>query len=179
LAVDPAGELVVIVDRDNNITGSATRRQMRAERLPHRCTYILVFNSRGELYVQKRTMTKDIYPGYWDPAAGGVMQVGESYEQSAAREVDEELGVRGVELRPLFDLWFEDERSAVWGRAFTCVYDLPLTLQAEEVESVELMTPGEVLRRAEAGEPFTPDGLIVVTRHMNVMGGLQAAYNPK
>ena len=104
---------------------------MRADRLPHRCAYILVFNSRGELYVQKRTVIKDIYPGYWDPAAGGVMQVGESYEESAAREVGEELGVRGVELRPLFDMWFEDERSAVWGRAFTCVYDGPLELQVE------------------------------------------------
>ncbi len=162
----PADELVVIVDRDNNITGSTTRRQMRAERLPHRCSYILVFNSRGELYVQKRTVIKDIYPGYWDPAAGGVMQTGESYEESAAREVGEELGVRDVELRPLFDLWFEDERSAVWGRAFTCVYDGPLALQTEEVEFMEMMKPGEVLRRAAAGETFTPDGLIVVKRYL-------------
>ena len=60
---------------------------MRTERLPHRCSYILVFNSRGELWVQKRTMIKDIYPGYWDPAAGGVMQVGESYEESALLKV--------------------------------------------------------------------------------------------
>ena len=163
---DPAAELVTIVDRDNNITGSATRRRMRAERLPHRCSYILVFNPRGELYVQKRTMIKDIYPGYWDPAAGGVMQVGESYEESAAREVGEELGVRGVELRPLFDMWFEDERSAVWGRAFTCVYGGPLELQAEEVEFVVPMTPSAVLRRAAAGEQFTPDGLLVVERYL-------------
>ena len=166
LPASPAGELVIVVDRDNNITGSATRRQMRAERLPHRCSYILVFNSLGELYVQKRTVIKDIYPGYWDPAAGGVMQTGESYEESAAREVGEELGVRDVELRPLFDLWFEDELSAVWGRAYTCVFDGPLALQAEEVEFVELMTPGEVLRRAAAGETFTPDGLIVVKRYL-------------
>ena len=162
----PADEMVVIVDRENNITGSATRRQMRAERLPHRCSYILAFNPGGQLYVQKRTMIKDIYPGYWDPAAGGVMQTGESYEESAAREVGEELGVRGVELRPLFDLWFEDERSAVWGRAFTCVYDGPLALQAEEVDFVEMMTPDDVLRRAAAGETFTPDGLMVLERYL-------------
>jgi 8-oxo-dGTP pyrophosphatase MutT (NUDIX family) len=163
---DPADEIVIIVDRANNATGSATRRRMRSERLPHRCTYILVFNSRGELYVQKRTAIKDIYPGYWDPAAGGVVQAGEAYEESAARELGEELGVRGVELRPLFDLWFEDERSAVWGRAFTCVYDGPLNLQAEEVEFVEPMMPAEVLRRAAAGEQFTPDGLAVVERYL-------------
>ena len=125
-----------------------------------------MFNSRGELQVQKRTVIKDIYPGFWDPAAGGVMQVGETYEESAAREVAEELGVRGVELRPLFDMWFEDDRSCVWGRAFTCIYDGPLELQAEEVQFVELMTPAEVLRRAAAGERFTPDGLLVVERYL-------------
>ena len=163
---NPADELVIIVDRANNITGSATRRRMRAERLPHRCSYILVFNSRGELWVQKRTIIKDIYPGYWDPAAGGVMQVGETYEESAAREAQEELGVQGVELRPLFDMWFEDDRSAVWGRAFTCVYDGPLALQESEVQFVESMLPRDVLARAAAGEPFTPDGLLVVERFL-------------
>ena len=165
-ASNPADELVILVDRANNIVGSATRRKMRAERLPHRCSYILVFNSRGELQVQKRTVIKDIYPGYWDPAAGGVMQVGETYEESATREVAEELGVRGVELRPLFDIWFEDELSCVWGRAFTCFYDGPLECQVEEVQFVEPMTPAEVLRRAAEGEQFTPDGLLVVERYL-------------
>ena len=165
-APNPADELVIIVDRANNIVGSTTRRKMRAERLPHRCSYVLVFNSRGELQVQKRTVIKDIYPGYWDPAAGGVMQVGETYEESAAREVAEELGVRGGELRPLFDIWFEDELSCVWGRAFKCVYDGPLECQVEEVQFVEPMTPAEVLRRAAAGEQFTPDGLLVVERYL-------------
>lgn len=175
MSVNPADELVVIVDRDNNVTGSATRREMRARRLPHRCTYILVFNARGELWVQKRTMTKDIYPGYWDPAAGGVMQVGETYEESAAREAAEELGVRGVELRPLFDLWFEDERSAVWGRAFACVFDGPLVLQEAEVEYVEAMRPEAVIARASAGgggaERFTPDGVEVVRRYLGMESG--------
>ncbi|MBM3797674.1 MAG: NUDIX hydrolase YfcD [Acidobacteria bacterium] len=161
-----AGELVTIVDRDNNVTGSATRRQMRAERLPHRCSYILVFNSAGQLLVQKRTETKDIYPGYWDPAAGGVMQFSETYEENAEREVAEEMGIHGVALTPLFDMWFEDERSAVWGRAFTCVWDGAVTPQVEEVQFVEAMTPADVLRRAEAGEQFTPDGLEIVRRYL-------------
>lgn len=154
------------MDRDNRVTGSATRRQMRAERLPHRCSYILVFNSAGELLVQKRTETKDIYPGYWDPAAGGVMQFGETYEENAEREVAEEMGIRGVPLTPLFDLWFEDERSAVWGRAFTCVWDGVVTPQVEEVQFVEAMSPADVLRRAAEGEQFTPDGLAIVRRYL-------------
>jgi len=155
-------ERVTIVDRDNRIVGEATRSEMRRLGLPHRAAYILVRDSAGSAYVQKRTLTKDVYQGYWDSVSGGVVTAGESYEASAERELAEEMGIRGVPLRPLFDFWFEDGR--VWGRAFACEYDGPLTPQAEEVEFVERMQPSEILRRAEGGEPFTPDSLLVVRR---------------
>ena len=57
----------------------------------------------GDLYVQKRTLTKDVYPGYYDVATGGVLQAGETYEQSAERELAEELGIRNIPQVPLFD----------------------------------------------------------------------------
>lgn len=159
-----ADEIVAIVDGRNQVIGSAPRREMRARNLLHRSTYILVFNARGQLYVQKRTMTKDVFPGYYDPATGGVVLAGESYEEGAVRELEEEMGIRQVPLIRLFDFYFSDPRSRVWGGAFACTYDGPLTLQAEEVERVELMTPDEILRRTET-EPFTPDGLYVVQQY--------------
>ncbi len=163
--MSPADEQVVIVDRENREIGACARRQMRAEALVHRSTYILVFNSRGEIFVQKRTLTKDIYPGCCDPTAGGVVLAGETYEQGAARELAEELGVRGVPLEPLFDFFFEEDRCAVWGRVFRCVWDGPMTLQAEEVESGEFLPPEEVLRRASQ-EPYTPDGIQALRRYL-------------
>ena len=63
-------EIVLVVDKENNESGSAPRHEMRARGLPHRAAYILVFNSKDEIFVQKRTMSKDIYPGYFDIAAG-------------------------------------------------------------------------------------------------------------
>lgn len=160
-----ADELVTIVDAHNRAVGTATRRQMRAQNLPHRSTYILVFNSRGELYVQKRTMTKDVFPGYYDPVAGGVVLAGESYEEAAVRELAEEMGIRQTPLTWLFDFYFADAHTRVWGGAFSCVYEGPLILQTEEVEGVTVMTPQAVLLRAET-EPFTPDGLYVVRRYL-------------
>jgi isopentenyldiphosphate isomerase len=160
-----ADEIVTIVDEHNVVVGTAPRREMRAKNLPHRSTYILVFTSQGELYVQKRTLSKDVFPGYYDPATGGVILAGESYEQGAVRELAEEMGIRDVSLTWLFDFYFTDERTRVWGGAFSCVYDGPLVLQEEEVEHVILMTPEEILRRAET-EPFTPDGLSVVRRYL-------------
>src|SRR3989454_12783723 len=150
-----ADEIVTIVDKQNTLVGAVPRREMRARNLPHRSTYILVFNSRGALYVQKRTLTKDVFPGYYDVAAGGVVLAGESYEQGARRELEEEMGIRDVPLAWLFDFYFADEHTRVWGGAFSCVYDGKVILQEEEVEDVALMTIAEILRRAET-EPITP-----------------------
>jgi isopentenyldiphosphate isomerase len=160
-----ADEIVTIVDEHNKVLGAVPRREMRAKNLPHRSTYILVFNAQGELYVQKRTMTKDVFPGYYDPAAGGVVLAGESYEQGAVRELAEEMGIRDVPLTWVFDFYFADERTRVWGGAFSCVYDGEVVLQEEEVEDVALMTSAEILRRAET-EPFTPDGLYVLQQYL-------------
>lgn len=159
-----ANEIVAIVDARNNVVGAAPRWEMRANRLIHRSTYILVFNPEGALYVQKRTMSKDVFPGYYDPTTGGVVLAGESYEESAIRELEEEMGIRNVPLTRMFDFYFADERTQVWGGAFCCVYEGPLTLQAEEVESVSIMTSDEIFRRAKT-EQFTPDGLYVVRRY--------------
>jgi 8-oxo-dGTP pyrophosphatase MutT (NUDIX family) len=161
-----ADEIVVIVDQDNNIVGAVPRREMRAKRLAHRSTYILVFNSRGELYVQKRTLTKDVFPGYYDIAAGGVVLAGETYEQGAARELEEEMGIRDVPLTRLFDFYFENKHTRLWGCAFSCTYDGVVVLQEEEVESGAFVPVDDILRRAET-QPFTPDGIYVLQRYLN------------
>ena len=158
-------EIVAIVDEHNHVVGAALRREMRAKRLPHRSTYILVFNARGELYVQKRTMTKDVFPGYYDVAAGGVVLAGESYQQGAERELEEEMGIRDVPLTRLFDFYFENERTRLWGCAFSCVYNGPIVLQEEEVESGAFMAVDQILCQS-ATEPFTPDGMYVLRRHL-------------
>jgi 8-oxo-dGTP pyrophosphatase MutT (NUDIX family) len=159
-------EEVAIVDRDNRVTGSAPRHEMRAQNLIHRASYILVFNRQGDLFVQLRTMNKDIYPGHYDVAAGGVVLAGESYEESAARELAEELGVRGVELVPGFDFYHEEPDNRVWGRLFSCLHDGPFTtLQAEEVAGGSFVPLSAVSELAK-GHPFTPDGLRVLERFL-------------
>jgi 8-oxo-dGTP pyrophosphatase MutT (NUDIX family) len=165
--MDAADELVIIVDKENTEVGVVPRREMRSGRLRHRATYILVFNSKGELFVQKRTQTKDVFPGYYDIAAGGVVLAGESYEEGALRELEEELGIRETPLTSLFDFYHKDEHIRLWGRAFTCEYDGELVLQKEEVESGQFMRVEEVFRLA-AKKPFTPDCLYVLQRYLEI-----------
>ncbi|MCC6392266.1 MAG: NUDIX hydrolase YfcD [Bryobacterales bacterium] len=158
-------ELVAIVDEENRVTGPAPRWVMRRDGLLHRATYVFVFDPSGLLYVQQRTLTKDIYPGCWDLAAGGVVLYGESYAQSAERELEEELGIRGVPLEEWFPFYFKDGPTRVFGAAYGCVYDGPLRLQAEEVVSVERMSVEDILSGA-GGRKFTPDSLLALRRRM-------------
>jgi isopentenyldiphosphate isomerase len=162
-------ELVTIVDERNKVVGAVPRQEMRAGRLLHRATYVLVFNSRGELYLQKRTASKDIFPSCYDVAAGGVVLSGESYEDGALRELEEELGIKGVPLTRLFDFSYQDKDVRVWGAAYSCVYDGEMVLQEEEIESGAFLPMDEVFRRAES-EPFTPDGLYVLRRYGEMVG---------
>ena len=163
MVVNPAEEIVQIVDQDNRPLGAVPRRIMRQQRLVHRASYILVFNTEGELFLQKRTQSKDIYPGYWDLAAGGVVLAGESYEESAQRELREELGLTNVKLRVLFDQYYEDADNKVWGRIFTCTSNGPFTLQADEIDSGRFIPLTEIPQLHQT-EPVTPDGLQLLRR---------------
>jgi isopentenyldiphosphate isomerase len=160
-----AEEKIVIVDEHNNKIGSATRREMRAKNLPHRATFILVFNSRDQIFVQQRTTTKDIYPGYYDAVCGGVVQEDETYAMSAARELAEELGIRDTQLTVLFDFKYRGKNNFVWGRAFSCTYDGTITLQEEEVAWGSFLSLEEVLQLT-ASKSFSPDGLYVLNRYL-------------
>lgn len=166
--MNPAEEIVALVNECNQVIDAVPRREMRAQKLPHRASFILVFNACGALYVQRRTMTKDIYPGRYDPATGGVVLADESYEENAARELAEELGICDVALQAHGDFYFADADVKVWGRVFSCRYDGELTLQAEEVESVSMMTLEQILRHKNP-EEFASDSLAAVLQYARQM----------
>ena len=155
-------EIVMVVDDENRPVAELPRHRVRSENLPHRTTYIFVFDRRGRVLVQLRTAIKDMYPGYYDLAAGGVVAAGESYEENAEREAEEELGIRDTVLVPKLDTYYEDERNRCFGRVFTCVHEGPFTLQPEEVESVAFRTADEIAGGGIA--PVTPDSLLAFNR---------------
>lgn len=157
---DAAAEWVDVVDAADHVVGRATRAAMRAGRLRHRATYLLVFNRRGELLVHQRTAHKDVWPSYWDVAVGGVVAAGESYDDGARRELAEEIGWHEVVLEPLFPLQWEDAANQVVGRVYRVCGDAPLQLQASEIARAEWLTPEAVEARLAAGAPFCPDGVL-------------------
>jgi isopentenyldiphosphate isomerase len=154
---DPGDELVDVVDDDGRPVATVTRREMRARRLPHRSVYILVFNRRSELFIHLRTPAKDVYPGHWDVAVGGVLGAGETFAAGARRELAEELGVEAP-LEPLFRIRWADAETVVHGMVYRADHDGPFRYQAEEVVRGEFVSLPELDARV-ARDRFCPDGL--------------------
>jgi isopentenyldiphosphate isomerase len=160
---NPAHELVDLIDDQGSTLGVVTRAEMRARRLPHRCTYILVFDCQGRLFVHLRTATKDVYPSHWDATIGGVMLAGESYDQGARREILEELGVV-AEPQTLFPFRYEDTVTIVQGMVYHLLQPGPFQLQADEIVRGEFLSRPHLQQRIEQ-EPFCPDGLQVLAEY--------------
>ncbi len=169
MSPDPGAELVDVVDEAGRVVGRATRREMRARRLPHRACYVLVFDRRGRLFVHLRTATKDVYPSHWDVAIGGVLAAGESFAAGARREAAEELGVE-VAVEPLFPLRWADATNVVHGRVFRAVHDGPFRLQPAEVVRGEFLTLDEVDALARR-EPCCPDSLAALAEYRRLRAG--------
>ena len=162
-------ELIAWVDEADQLLGSLPRAELRARGLVGRGTFILLFNSVGELCVHQRTYSKALYPGYWDVAAGGMVLAEESYAESAARELEEELGVSGVELTAHDHFFFEDTGNRLWCSAFSAVWDGPLILQPEEVLEARFLPIDEVLRDIDE-KPYCPDSLAALKRYLRARG---------
>jgi 8-oxo-dGTP pyrophosphatase MutT (NUDIX family) len=158
-------EDVALVDELGVVVGRAPRAEMRARNLRHASTAVLVRHPDGRIYVHRRSPDKDWQPSAYDAAAGGVLQHGEEPEESAIRELEEELGIAGVALRPLGVGRYEDETVRCVAHAFEVVYDGPVTHSDGEVVWGDWMTLDELADHlADPGWPFVPDTRALLER---------------
>ncbi len=142
-------ELVALLDSEGRVCGSAPRSVMRRDNLRHAATGVLVRNSSGDIYVHQRTSTKDVYPSYYDFAAGGVVAAGEDPYDAVVRELAEELGITGVELEKLPEGDYADDNTAYHAYLYSCVWDGPVVHQPEEVAWGAWMTPAELVAKLD------------------------------
>jgi 16S rRNA (adenine1518-N6/adenine1519-N6)-dimethyltransferase len=92
-----------VVDRNDRILRFARRSDVHGNNLRHRAVHILIFNHEGEVYLQQRSRWKDRHPLKWDSSAAGHVAAEESYDETARRELEEELGIN-VPLEKLLKL---------------------------------------------------------------------------
>ena len=141
-------ELLDVVDADDRVIGVKTRGEIHAQGLMHRAAHILVLNTSGELFIQKRSMSKDNDPGLWDSSAAGHVDRGEDYQSCAIRELGEELGLTATAS---LEILFRLSASPITGMehciVYRCIDDGPFELASDEIDEGAWISAGEMGRR--------------------------------
>lgn len=154
---------IQIVDENDQPVGSATKQEMREKGLWHRVVRVMIENDQGQVLLQHRSPTKDIFPNTWDNSSAGHVDAGEAYEAAAKRELKEELG---LEL-PLTEIGRYVSRSH-WQQyplnRFTRVYkakanELPKALEPGKVDDARWWDVAAVKQLIHNHPDQTSDGL--------------------
>ena len=154
---DNSEERFPLVDETGQVIGSATRGECHnGSKLLHPVVHLHVFNSKGDVYLQKRPEWKDIQPGKWDTSVGGHLDYGETPEQALVREVREELGITDFQSERKGMYVFEGRRERELVYVNTTIYDGPIKPSAEELDGGRFWTIAEI-REAMGQNLLTPN----------------------
>ncbi|WP_406397804.1 NUDIX hydrolase [Streptomyces uncialis] len=159
-AADARAEVLDVVDEDDQVVDRVPRGEVYARGLLHRCVFVLARDPGDRVFVHRRTASKLIFPSRYDMFVGGVVGAGESYDDAALREAEEELGVSGLPRpTPLFRFLYRGEGQGGW---WSAVYEvrcaLPVRPQLSEVAWHDFVPEEEVDARLGSWD-WVPDGL--------------------
>lgn len=152
-----AEEWFPLVNEAGKTVGKATRRTCHnGSKLLHPVVHLHIYNRAGDLYLQKRSVRKDIQPGKWDTAVGGHVDLGETIEVALRREVREELGITNFIPEFLMRYVFESALEKELVNTFRTVYEGPFLPDADEIEEARFWSIPEIEAHLGKGV-FTPN----------------------
>lgn len=145
---------VVVVDRENNIVGAETAQFVTENQLIRRIVRVLMFNKNGELFLQMRSPTKNIYPNTWDQSAGGHVDEGDTDEEAAIKELREEIGIVRGHLEYLFSFYCEENYKGIhikeWNVVYKTIYaDDVIKVDGDEVSSGRWFKPKDITNQMQ------------------------------
>lgn len=155
--MDNKNEQFPVVDEQGNIIGAISRGEAHSgSKILHPVVHLHLFNSKGELYLQKRPQWKDIQPGKWDTATGGHIDLGENVDMALKREVAEELGITDFTPTPMGHYVFESKRERELVYVNKTVYDGEVKPSETELDGGRFWTIDEI--KSNLGKDvFTPN----------------------
>lgn len=156
-----------VIDENDKVIGKAPRDECHSKGLLHRAVHIMILNSKGEFLLQKRSKKKDMYSGWWTSSASGHVEAGDDYEESAKRELKEELGIE-TSLEQILVAVKDYNGGGKHDRERIVFYighhDGPFEINKEEIESVKFFPPKKIAEMMKK-EKFTP-GTVAVFREL-------------
>lgn len=164
-----ADERVDIVDEHDNVIGTVSRSEIRERKLLHRGVAILCRNSKGDVYMHRRTDTKDVFPGLYDCFIGGTVASGEDYDTAAMREINEELGIDSHPVNMIFKHHYAGSDNPHLLQFYEVTYDGPITHQEAEIAWGSFIPPGELDKIIDDWD-FVPDGRELWKRFRSEVG---------
>ena len=140
-------EIFDVVNERDEVIGQAPRREVHARGLWHRAVHVLVYNARGQIFLQKRSLKKDTAAGLWDSSSSGHVDSGEDYDPCAVREVREEIGLH-LEHPPERLFKINACRETGWEFCWIsrCESEGQFQLHPEEIETGGWFAPDHVTR---------------------------------
>ena len=146
-----------ILDESGTVIGQASRKECHdGSFLLHGVVHVLVFNSHGDLLLQKRSMTKYIQPGKWDTSIGGHIHCSETKEEALIREAEEELGISGADMEKMYEYIMVSDVEKEHVTTYRCIWDGPIDFQKSEIDEVRFFSPDEIESLLGNGY-FTPN----------------------
>jgi isopentenyldiphosphate isomerase len=140
-------EIFDVVNERDEVIDRQPRREVHQLGLKHRAVHVLVFNSRGEVFLQKRSLKKDTAAGLWDSSTSGHLDSGEDYDACAVRELREEIG---LEVESCSQRLFKIDACRKTGWEFCWVYrcesEGPFQLHPDEIERGGWFAPEKITR---------------------------------
>jgi len=151
-----AEEILDVVNESNEIVGSAPRKGIHKTSLLHRSAHIFLLDSQGRIWLEKRALTTDTFPGYYNSSAAGHISQGESYLLGAQREAEEELGIESLELEQKHTLAASPETSNEFVAFFIAKSDAKPRVNEEATTSLEPYSIAQIDQMIANGEKFVP-----------------------
>ena len=140
-------EIFDVVNERDEVIGQAPRKEVHARGLLHRAVHVLVFNARGELFLQKRSLKKDRQPGVWDSSSSGHVDSGETYDETAVRELREEICLHLPHTpQRIFKIDARPETDWEFCWIYRCESEGPFTLHPDEIDAGDWFAPDAVTK---------------------------------
>ena len=150
--MDNKNELFPIVDAEGNVLGNISRGEAHdGRKVLHPVVHLHLFNSKGDLFLQRRPSWKDIQPGKWDTACGGHIDFGETPEKALVREVYEELGVTDYTPTRLGMYVFESKTELELVYVNSTIYDGEVNPSKSELDGGRFWTKEEIAENIGKG----------------------------